>query len=119
MKSRRARLNGIGAHFNHFMPYLRSVTMKAKLIAALMVSTTMFPMIAFAQSQPVTRAQVQAQIVQAERDGTLHPSNVHYPDGVVATSAADNSGYGTATAGNSQSGSTVSAASVNALYRHR
>ncbi|WP_322044477.1 DUF4148 domain-containing protein [Paraburkholderia sp. J67] len=98
--------------------------LNTRLLATLIISTAMLPAMAFAQdlskSEIVQRAAVKAQIAQAEQDGTLHPSNVHYPDGVVPTSAnAGNSGYGTASVGNSQSGSAANSAAVNALYRHQ
>lgn len=92
--------------------------MKAKLLAALVVSTTMFPVIAFAQNERIPNMQVNAQTVQAEQNGTLQPSNVHSADGVVKTSAPSNSGYGNASAGTSQSGSVSQTAGLTALYGH-
>ncbi|WP_321815314.1 MULTISPECIES: hypothetical protein [unclassified Paraburkholderia] len=97
--------------------------MKNRLLAALIVSTTMLPAFAFAQDQHISRAFVQPQVVQAEQSGTQHVSHEHDPNGATTTSAtssakAGNSGYGTATAESSQSGSTAHASALKVLYRH-
>jgi hypothetical protein len=92
--------------------------MKAKLLAALVVSTTMFPMIAFAQNERIQNMQVSPPNVQVQQNDTQHQPNAHHADGVVKTSASVNSGYGNATAGNSQSGSVSQSAGLKALYLH-
>lgn len=64
------------------------------------------PCMAFAQTHGVTRAEVEAQIVQAERAGTLHPSNTQYPLSArrsTATASRD-TGYGASPQTSSQAG---------------
>ncbi|WP_027819998.1 hypothetical protein [Paraburkholderia bannensis] len=91
--------------------------MKNRLLAALIVSTTMFPMLAFAQNEHISHEQLGAPAVQAQHDSTSNPSNAAQPAHVVATSAT-NSGYGNATTTRSQSGSASQTASTTALYLH-
>lgn len=64
------------------------------------------PCMAFAQTHSVTRAEVKAQIVQAERAGTLHPSNTQYPLSVRRSTAiaSRDTGYGASPQTNSQAG---------------
>ncbi|WP_321954344.1 hypothetical protein [Paraburkholderia bannensis] len=88
--------------------------MKNRLLAALIVSTTMFPMLAFAQNEHISHEQLGATTVQAQHDAT---QNAAQPAHVIATSAT-NSGYGNATTTSSQSGSASQTASTTALYLH-
>jgi hypothetical protein len=67
------------------------------------------PTVSFAQTtgDGITRAQVHAQVVQAEQQGVLHQSKVHYPQDnaqAASKSGAANIDYGPATFGTSQSG---------------
>ncbi|ALL71763.1 Protein of unknown function (DUF4148) (plasmid) [Paraburkholderia caribensis MBA4] len=83
-------------------------------VAALAAAIAM-PLTSFAQTtQPVTRAQVKAELVQLEKAG-YHPwdfSDTYYPDNIQAAEAkvaaqnqqAQDGGYGPSTAGASQSG---------------
>ncbi|WP_322052809.1 hypothetical protein [Paraburkholderia bannensis] len=97
--------------------------MKNRLLAALIVSTTMFPMLAFAQNEHISHEQLGATTVQAQQVSTPSPSNASnasnaaQPAHVIATSAT-NSGYGNATTTSSQSGSASQTASTTALYLH-
>ncbi|WP_321889212.1 hypothetical protein [Paraburkholderia bannensis] len=94
--------------------------MKNRLLAALIVSTTMFPMLAFAQNEHISHEQLGAPTVQAQQVSTPSQSNVSnaaQPARVIATSAT-NSGYGNATTTSSQSGSASQTASTTALYLH-
>ncbi|HEV3424222.1 MAG TPA: DUF4148 domain-containing protein [Paraburkholderia sp.] len=84
---------------------------KAVVIAALVTA----PLAAFAQSnQPLTRAQVRAELVQVEKAG-YNPSDwIHYPENIQAAEArvaaekgaaqADASGYGSSADSTSQAG---------------
>lgn len=91
--------------------------MKNRLLAALIVSTTMFPMLAFAQNEHISHEQLGAPAVQAQQEGALPSSTTSQPAHVIATSAT-NSGYGNATATRSQAGSASQTASTTALYLH-
>lgn len=85
---------------------------EALVIAALITA----PLAAFAQSnQPVTRAQVRAELVQLEKAGydPATANSIDYPQNIQAAEArvaeqnraAQTSGYGAATNGSSQAGS--------------
>jgi hypothetical protein len=89
---------------------------KAVAIAAVLAA----PVVSFAQSnQPVTRAQVRAELVQLEKAGyypsrasdATYPADieaaearVHAQNGAVAQAPVADTGYGAATNGSSQSG---------------
>jgi hypothetical protein len=76
-----------------------------RFLATLAVTAALFPMLSLAQTNaPLTRAQVYAQIVQAQRDDTLHTSKVHYPDDVIAHPDASQHAYGASAEGSAQSG---------------
>jgi hypothetical protein len=111
--------------------FISSLAVAAVLIA---------PAISFAQAgsnDPITRAQVKSEIVQAEQQGVLHQSKVHYPDynrqdsmhadaganmNTNANATAGGGDYGSAMVGSSQSGQpATSPHSVmpNSLYSHR
>ncbi len=89
---------------------------KAVAIAALVAA----PIASFAQSnQPVTRAQVRAELVQLEKAGynpasandATYPAEIQAAEARVAAQngAAQTSGYGPATNGSSQAGARVDA----------
>ncbi|GAB2890721.1 hypothetical protein GCM10027093_27230 [Paraburkholderia jirisanensis] len=77
----------------------------------------------------LTRAQVRAELIQSEQDGTYHTSKTHYPDvlpdfaaAYVAKKTAERraaaTGYGPATAGSSDSGAAaVPRTQIDDLYR--
>jgi hypothetical protein len=82
---------------------------EAIAIAALITA----PLAAFAQStnQPLTRAEVRADLVRVEQAGFDPTDRVHYPQNIqaaeariAAENAARNSGVGASTNGSSQSG---------------
>ncbi|MCC8394788.1 DUF4148 domain-containing protein [Paraburkholderia sp. MMS20-SJTR3] len=92
-----------------------------KLISAVAVAAALIvPAAAFAQaSQPVTRAQVRAELVQLEKAGynpvgdqATYPANIQAAQArvdaehgnVAVASKADTSGYGAPAAGTSQAG---------------
>ncbi|ANB76645.1 hypothetical protein AYM40_31165 [Paraburkholderia phytofirmans OLGA172] len=89
--------------------------MKSLIEAVVIAALITAPLAAFAQSnQPVTRAQVRAELVQLEKAG-YNPSTANvddYPENLQAAEArvaaqngtAQASGYGTATNGSSQAG---------------
>ncbi|MEM5436849.1 DUF4148 domain-containing protein [Paraburkholderia diazotrophica] len=97
--------------------------MKASLTVSLIVAALAMPAMSYAQStqDPVTRSEVKAQIVQAEKDGTLHQSKVHYPDYAAAqTGVARESteAYGTMPLNFSQSGAPSKATMSTSVFSH-
>ena len=90
--------------------------MKSLIEAVVIAALISAPLAAFAQSnQPVTRAQVRAELIQLEKAGYNpatandddYPSNIQAAEARVAAqkSAAQTSGYGSASNGSSQAGS--------------
>lgn len=86
--------------------------MKSLLKAVLVAAVLAVPAVSFAQQQdqqPVTRAEVKAQLTQL-RDAGYDPNDwMHYPENIQAAQAkvdAQNGGtaYGPSTSGSSQSG---------------
>ncbi len=79
--------------------FFKTVAVAAALVA---------PVVTFAQSnQPVTRAQVQAELARVVAAGYNPHDWMHYPDNIQAAEAraADNSsGYGSTAGGASESG---------------
>jgi hypothetical protein len=94
--------------------------MKSLIEAAVIAALIAAPLAAFAQSnQPVTRAQVRAELVQLEKAG-YNPgtsNEYEYPENIQAAEArvaaqngtAQTSGYGSATHGSSKAGGRVEA----------
>jgi Tfp pilus assembly protein PilE len=89
--------------------------MKSLIKAVAIAAVLAIPAVSFAQSnQPVTRAQVRAELVQlekagynpAEADQTNYPADLQAAEARVAANEAkvQSSGYGSATNGVSQSG---------------
>lgn len=102
--------------------------MKSLIQAVVVAAALAAPVAVFAQSsQPVTRAQVRAELVQLEKVG-YHVGDgdqAHYPDAIQAAEAkvaAQNgatSGYGGVVSGSSSAGGpAVSKADWNAMYSH-
>jgi hypothetical protein len=82
--------------------------MKSLLSAVVVASALIVPAVSFAQQAngPVTRAQVRAELVAAQQNGTLDQNDVTYPKATPQIGAAtQQSEVGGATAGSSQSGS--------------
>ncbi|OAJ62291.1 hypothetical protein A6V36_19105 [Paraburkholderia ginsengiterrae] len=86
--------------------------MKSLIEAAVIAALISAPLAAFAQSnQPVTRAQVRAELIQLEKAGYNpslsnaddYPANIQAAEARVA--AQNVTGYGSATDGSSQAGS--------------
>ena len=86
--------------------------MKSLISAAIVATALLVPAAAFAQQAngPVTRAQVRAELVAAQKDGTLFQNDTNYPKQVTqpvtvasATSQATQA-VGGSVAGTSQSG---------------
>ncbi|WP_042339432.1 DUF4148 domain-containing protein [Paraburkholderia ferrariae] len=84
--------------------------MKSLLKAALVAAVLAVPVASFAQSQqPVTRAEVKADLAQLRAAGYDPSDWMHYPDNIQAAEAkvaAEKAatGYGPSTSGTSQSG---------------
>ena len=90
--------------------------MKSLIEAAVIAALITAPLAAFAQSnQPVTRAQVRAELIQLEKAGYNpatanaddYPANIQAAEARVAAQNGNvqTSGYGSATKGSSQAGS--------------
>jgi hypothetical protein len=85
--------------------------MKSLIEAAVIAALIAAPLAAFAQSsQPVTRAEVRAQLVELEkagyepRDWANYPENIQAAEAHVAAEKGDASGYGASSNGSSQAG---------------
>jgi len=85
--------------------------MKSLIKAAVVAAIVAVPALSFAQSQqqPVTRAQVRAELAQLRAAGYDPSDWMHYPENIQAAEArvaADraNTAYGPSTSGTSQSG---------------
>ena len=108
--------------------------MKTLISAVAIAAALALPVASFAQaSQPVTRAQVRAELVQLEKAG-YNPTNdsVNYPADIqaaearvaaqngtaVAANTADTSGYGAPAVGTSQAGNAALPAKAdrNSVY---
>ncbi|MFL9865033.1 DUF4148 domain-containing protein [Paraburkholderia fungorum] len=102
--------------------------MKTLISAVVVAAALVAPVASFAQSnQPLTRADVRAQLVQLEKAG-YNPigDHVDYPANLQAaqvrvdaqngTAQAVNSGYGAPIAGTSQAGRPVSGNDRNSVY---
>jgi opacity protein-like surface antigen len=98
--------------------------MKSLIKAVAVAAVLAIPALSFAQSnQPVTRAQVRAELIQlekagynpAESDQTTYPVELQAAEARVAANnaKAQNSGYGASTNGSSQSGQHGDAALSN------
>jgi opacity protein-like surface antigen len=107
--------------------------MKSLIKAVAVAAVLAIPAVSFAQSnQPVTRAQVRAELVQLEQAGynPSDSSDAHYPAAILAAEArvasrndaAQNDGYGGATTGSSQAGNraqvTLNPSYSAAVYEH-
>jgi opacity protein-like surface antigen len=102
--------------------------MKSLIQAVVIAAVLAAPVAAFAQSnQPVTRAQVRAELIQLEKAG-YHPGRAdpYYPADIQAAQARVNaqngvaqaaeSGYGGVVSGSSQSGHPVPANGPKSIY---
>jgi hypothetical protein len=102
--------------------------MKSLIQAVVVAAALAAPVAVFAQSnQPVTRAQVRAELVQLEQTGWRPAAGAdpHYPEDIQAAEAkvaAQNgaaSGYGGLVSGSSDAGRpAVSKADWSAMYNH-
>lgn len=102
--------------------------MKSLISAVVVAAALVAPVASFAQSnQPLTRAEVRAQLVQLEKAG-YNPVGDHadYPSNLLTaqarvdaqngTAQADNSGYGAPAVGTSQSGRPLNGNNRNSIY---
>ncbi|APR39788.1 DUF4148 domain-containing protein [Paraburkholderia sp. SOS3] len=108
----------------------------ALIAASLVAATFAAPFTAHASDvAPLTRAQVRAELIAAEQNGTYPTSKVHYPAAQpdaatvyvanrAAAAAGADSAYGGSAAGSSVSGTRSGGAALNGrppfgnLYRH-
>ncbi|AIO28856.1 DUF4148 domain-containing protein [Burkholderia cepacia] len=93
--------------------------MKSLIKAVALAALVAAPVVSFAQSQqPLTRAQVRAELVQLEKAGYNPNDWINYPENIQAAQAkiaaaqntgaqADATGYGSNPVGTSQSGQRV------------
>jgi hypothetical protein len=89
--------------------------MKSLVLSLLAASALTLPLASFAQAadDPVTRAQVRSELIQAEQQGTVPPSKTKYPAGqdtaqnmtrqAKQQSGDSNTGYGPSAYGSNQS----------------
>ena len=97
--------------------------MKSLVLSLLAASALTLPLASFAQTanDPVTRAQVRSDLINAEQQGTVPPSKTHYPAGqnTVANATRDaNNAYGPSTYGSSQSSSVIPLGPHESLFSH-
>ncbi|REE23601.1 MULTISPECIES: DUF4148 domain-containing protein [unclassified Paraburkholderia] len=99
------------------------------LVQAVVVAAALAaPIAVFAQSsQPVTRAQVRAELIQLEKAGydpsarndATYPAEIQAAEAKVAAQNGSASGYGGVVSGSSEAGRpAVSKADWNAMYNH-
>ncbi|ASW04454.1 MULTISPECIES: DUF4148 domain-containing protein [Paraburkholderia] len=101
--------------------------MKSLIQAVVVAAALAAPVMSFAQSnQPVTRAQVRAELVQLEKagyhvgdgDNATYPAQIQAAEAKVAAQNGAASGYGGVVSGSSDAGRpAVSKADWNAMYR--
>ncbi|ELW9447748.1 DUF4148 domain-containing protein [Burkholderia cenocepacia] len=95
--------------------------MKSLIKAVALATLVAAPVVSFAQSnqQPLTRAQVRAELVQLEKAGYNPNDWINYPENIQAAQAknagaqADATGYGSNPVATSQSGQRVVAPAVS------
>jgi hypothetical protein len=102
--------------------------MKSLIQAVVVAAALAAPVAVFAQSnQPVTRAQVRAELVQLEKAGynpargedPYYPADIQAAEAKVAAQNGAASGYGGVVSGSSDAGRpAVSKADWNAMYSH-
>ena len=102
--------------------------MKFLIQAVVVAAALAAPVAVFAQSsQPVTRAQVRAELVQLEKAGynpargedPYYPADIQAAEAKVAAQNGATSGYGGVVSGSSDAGRpAVSKADWNAMYSH-
>ena len=102
--------------------------MKNLIQAVVVAAALVAPVAVFAQSnQPVTRAQVRAELVQLEKAGynpargedPYYPADIQAAEARVAAQNGAASGYGGVVSGSSDAGRpAVSKGDWNATYRH-
>jgi len=102
--------------------------MKFLIQAVVVAAALAAPVAVFAQSsQPVTRAQVRAELVQLEKGGyhvgdgdhTTYPAQIQAAEAKVAAQHGATSSYGGVVSGSSEAGRpAVSKADWNAMYSH-
>lgn len=102
--------------------------MKTLISAVVVAAALVAPVASFAQSnQPVTRAEVRAELVQLEKagynpvgDSVTYPANIQAAqarvDAQQGTAAATTSGYGAATASTSEAGHPLSKSDRHSIY---
>ncbi|ACD20934.1 DUF4148 domain-containing protein [Paraburkholderia phytofirmans] len=96
--------------------------MKSLIKAVALVAVFAAPVASFAQSeQPVTRAEVKAQLKQIEQAGynpavatdSTYPADIQAAEARVAAQNSGAAGYGPSSAGSSETGSNVPAGNPN------
>lgn len=104
--------------------------MKSLVLSLLAASALTLPLASFAQTanEPLTRAQVRADLINAEQQGTVPPSKTHYPAGQETSPNAirhaarqendANTAYGPSTYGSSQSSSVIPLGPHDSLFSH-
>jgi hypothetical protein len=96
--------------------------MKISFAIPMLVAALSIPALSYAQSNtdPTTRAEVNAQVVQAEQNGTLHQPKNGYPDYSTAQAGTSrtNEGYGSMPLNFTQSGGPSHSITGNSTFAH-
>jgi hypothetical protein len=97
--------------------------MNRLIFTVAIASAMVVPVASFARTpdDSVTRSEVRAQVAEAQQNGTLHQSKVHYPSQQASMQAAQTVGatsYGTSMAGSSQSREVAVTIPESALFSH-
>ena len=77
--------------------------MKSLLSAVVVASALIVPAVSFAQQAPVSRAQVRAELVAAQKAGLVYQNDTQYPKAVIASTQGSQD-VGGAKAGSSDAG---------------
>jgi hypothetical protein len=93
------------------------VAMKSLISAVIVASALILPAVSFAQqanNSPVTRAQVRAELVAAQKAGLVYQNDTQYPKAVPQGGAAVASTPGAKDVGGAHAGSTAAGAPSSA-----
>lgn len=94
--------------------------MKSLIAALIIASSAILPSVSFAQqTHELTRAEVRAQLIDAQQQGLTHQSKNQYPGpGKMSASPGDNSGYGAPVTGSQQAGAPLGLQPGHSLFAH-
>lgn len=101
-------------------PSVKELAMKTLIAALIVASTAILPSVSFAQpTHELTRAEVRAQLIDAQQQGLIPQSKNSYPSPAkMSATARDTSGYGAPVTGTYQAGAPLRQPSSQTLYAH-